>query len=424
MTLERISGDHARAPVPAADQIPGVRMALLISNTVVCVPNFLIGTQIVAAAGMSHSLVAFFVGGLILALMTSVTAVVGARANLSTSMIIQFPFGQRGGRLVNLVLLATILGNYAVIAALFGRTLADALHATSGLDIPTWACTVFGSVAMVIVIIFGFRSLKTLAAVAVPALVLLIAMLLYSSFARSGSGELLNSGQPKIGTSAAISAVIGSYVIGAVVLPDMMRYVKSSAQGVLATSFSMALALPIFLSATALIAAATGAGNPTDAVLTLGLGTLALLILTFTSWTNNANNLYSSALIFAAVVPSLPQWRLVLIAGALGTILALLPVIGLYIAFLQTISILLPPLAGIYVADFFLARAQVYRLADLGPKDRIDFLTLGVWAAAAAIGGLAAAGVLHLTSVPGVDSMLIAFALQALKIHSSSAELR
>jgi cytosine permease len=159
----------------------------------------------------------------------------------------------------------------------------------------------------------------------------------------------------------AISVVIGSYIIGIVVLPDMMRYARSAGHAILAAVFSLMVALPLVLSAAAFITAAGGPKDLVQLVLALGLGAIALIVLTFASWTNNANNLYSSSLVFAAIIPSIPKWKLVVVAGILGPVLALLPVLDYYLPFLLAVSILFPPLVGIYASDFFFcARAELF----------------------------------------------------------------
>jgi cytosine permease len=413
-----LTGDHAHQPVPVEDRIGGARLALILANTVVCVPNLLLAAQVAGRARLGHALPSLWIGGAALGLMGAATAVVGARANLSTSMILQFPFGRSGGRLVNIVLLLSILGLYSVTAAVFGGALAGAVDRTLGLSLPAFPFTVLGSALMVLATIYGFRTIRWLAAGAVPVLLLLLGAMLLAVHAgvRAPAGGLSGgglAGGPMSGRDI-VSAVIGSYILGVIVMPDMIRFTRTAAGGVLAAVFALAVALPLFLWAAMFIAAAAGTADLSSLVLVLGLGAPALLALTLVSWTNNANNLYSASLVFAAIVPRIAKWKLGVAAGTVGTLLALLPVVAHYLPFLAAISVLLPPLAGIYVSDFVFIRGGRYDLADIGASGRIDYGNLLIWMLAAGVGALTATGVARLTGLPGLDALLAGFLIHAL----------
>ncbi len=188
--FEALTSDHAHQPVPAEDRVGGARLALILSNTVVCVPNLLLAAQVSAGASLSRALPSLWIGGAALGLMGAATALVGARANLSTSMILQFPFGRGGGRIVNSLLLLSILGLYSVTAAVFGGALAGAVGRTFGLSLPSFPFTIIGSALMVLAAIFGFRTIRVLASIAVPVLLALLAALLLAAHA---------SGHPPVG---------------------------------------------------------------------------------------------------------------------------------------------------------------------------------------------------------------------------------
>jgi len=84
--LEALTEDYSRTPVPDARKVGGIRIAAIITGIVITVP----------------------------------VLIIRARANLSTYVILQFPFGQTGGKLVNAVVAISVLGWFAVTAAVFG----------------------------------------------------------------------------------------------------------------------------------------------------------------------------------------------------------------------------------------------------------------------------------------------------------------
>ena len=212
----------------------------------------------------------------------------------------------------------------------------------------------------------------------------------------------------------ALSVVIGGYIVGIVLMPDLTRYAKSGGHGVLASVLSMVFAMPLVLLAAAIACIATGEKNLVALMIGLGVGLPALVLLTLATWTSNAVNLYSSSLVLAAIVPRIAKWKFVLLAGAAGTLAATFSFASYFVPFLITIGVALPPVAGIYVADFFLVRSQAYDLERIGPPMRIDIVAMAAWAIAAATGALSAQGFITLTTVPGCDSILVAFTIYLL----------
>lgn len=412
--IEAPGNDRGTVHIPDAEKVGAGRLALILSNTVVCAPNLLLATQFAHETSFDRIVPAVWTGGLCLAGMGAATAWVGARAGLSTSMILQYPFGLRGGKIVNGVLLVSLLGLYAVTAALFGNALSGTIATLTGAQLPSWPFTLLGSALMIAVIIFGFRSLRFLASIAVPLLGLLILSLLYRALSGPLSAPLPAAPPPGgLDAQTVLSATIGSYILGIIVMPDMIRYTRTPRGGVFASAFALAVALPLFLSVGAYLALRSGGGTLPQVLTILGLGAPALLVLTMVSWTNNANNLYSGSLVFETILPGVAKWRLVVIAGSVGTAIAMLPVIGNYVPFLATISVLLPPLAGIYVSDYWFARHGRYDPADLGGAKHIDMSAFAVWAVAAAVGAAAANGISPSSGVPGLDALIAGFLLHA-----------
>jgi cytosine permease len=103
--------------------------------------------------------------------------------------------------------------------------------------------------------------------------------------------------------------------------------------------------------------------NNWDAVkimLGLGWGILGMLVLVLAQWTTNDNNLYSSALAFAVIFRRWPKWVLTLGAGVIGILLALGGIYGQFPNWLMFLGVIIPPIAGIYVADYFVVNRDFY----------------------------------------------------------------
>lgn len=115
---------------------------------------------------------------------------------------------------------------------------------------------------------------------------------------------------------------------------------------------------------------------------------LGLLLAT---WTTNANNLYSSSLILAAI------------AGIANN----------FISFLLMLGVVMPPIAAIYVSDYFVLRRGTYEASLLTSNAAVNWKAFFAWAAASSVGFAGTYGELTLSSIPAVDSMVLASLIYA-----------
>src|SRR5690606_13240215 len=127
--------------------------------------------------------------------------------------------------------------------------------------------------------------------------------------------------------------------------------------------FQVGFVIVVFIGS--ILAQATGQADLVQIMLALGWGVLAFLVLILAQWTTNDNNLYSAALAFSVVFRQLPRWQLTAVAGLLGTILAVTGIYGQFVPWLQVLSALVPPLGGVYVADYFLVQRDRYRFENI-----------------------------------------------------------
>ncbi|MBA1846484.1 cytosine permease, partial [Escherichia coli] len=78
-----------------------------------------------------------------------------------------------------------------------------------------------------------------------------------------------------------------------------------------------------------------------------------------------------------------------------------------------------PPVAGIYIADFFLYRRNGYQESVLAQESQIKVLTFAAWIIGAAVGFMTVKGLFTLTTIPSVDSILVACIAYAILSRAS-----
>ncbi len=397
----------AGGPVAAAERVSGFNIALIIVGITISVPAFIIGGQIMLALGLRGGMAALLLGGLLLATLGSVTMMTGMRSGLSSYALIDRAFGTLGAKGINLLIALTIIGWYSVTADMFGRALHSQLPATGAP--PAWALTLLGSLAMIGTTLFGFRGIDRFSRLVVP---LLLAVMLWGVWmvGRHASWEALwlavrpaNSAVPSIAAGA--SVVAGSLMVGVAIAPDVGRFARSMGHAAAAAGLSYGLASPFVFWLAGLPALLSGEADFLTNLLQLGRLPV-LLVLTFAVWTTNVGNLYSASLAGAQLCPGFSRRTVTLLGGALGTALALSGISNQLIPLMMWLSILIPPIAGIYVIHYW--RRGRHQMDVDRPAARISLSALCAWFIANLAGWLSMTGRIHVTSIVALDSLLVA----------------
>jgi cytosine permease len=394
-------GDFALSAVPESATTASYRIGVTLLATNISLPALVMGGQLGVGVGLGGTAVACFWGGLVLAGLSGICAYAGARSRLTTYVLIIRAFGQRGGELINLLLSFSAIGWFGIVVMLFAETMVSMV----GSALPLWA--LFGMSLMTATTMFGFRALNLLSNVMLPAK---LGLLLWAIWAAAGVHGLPAPAvpHPAVGLDAnsAIAFVIGGWVVGAVVAPDFARYARSAGGGALACALALGVGYPLVLIAAAIPAVATGEKDLLVTMARLGMGGAALSIVLLASWTNGASNLYSGSLMLATVVRRTGRAKLIWAAGLTGMVLGLLGVTERIVPFLTMLSLLVPPIAGVYLPRFFIDE----RGGTLLPERpwRVEaFAALVIGAAVAGAGQMWGHS---LTGTAALDSLLVSAA--------------
>ncbi|MCY4282440.1 MAG: cytosine permease [Gammaproteobacteria bacterium] len=408
-----ILDNHSHAPVPENERVTGVRIAIIIIGIGITLPAFLVGAEIVLALGFTSGFLACATAGMVLAIMATLAMLVGTRTHLSTAAIIRLTFGQTGSKLVNTLLSATLLGWFGVTAVLFGqvthRIIEDVIH----FNIPATLLVISGSVLMVLTTVFGFRAIDGLSRLAVPLLILMLFGAIFYTFQEMSWIDIFHlkpsSGHESIySIGSGASLIIGSFIVGVTITPDMSRFARKTSDAVKGALISYGSGSQILLFLTGIPALATGEKDLILTMTMLGLGLPALAVMLLATWTTNVNNLYSSSLTFAQILPRWPDWCITVCAGIVGTVLAIVVGVENFIHFLIFLSIAIPPIAGIYITDFFLIRrSRNLTSADAQAPDWNANAFLA-WLIAGCFGAYEVTNKISVTGVQAVDATLMA----------------
>jgi len=417
--------DYATTPVPQNKTVGGFRIGMINGGLAFAVPGLITGIEIGNALGFEQSLYAFLLGGLILSILGVITGLVGKHNRLASCMMMKFVFGRQGANILSVTFVVALLGWYGVNIDLFSDATERLLLDVFDYHVSIYVLEIIIGFVVTLTTIWGFKLLEKISVLFVPLLFLVIAYMIFKSCTYSNSEQIDQHIESSLTFGMAVSAVVGSFIVSVVLMPDFTRFATDSKDTVIASFLPFLFLSSFVYCASAYAGLAVGNGDVLSVMLTLGLGSFAFLLLILSSWIANVINLYSAGLGITSLHTSLAEWKVILVAGILGTIAATFNLLDSFTDFLFGLSIVFTPVAAIYVTDFFILRKQkTYNVAELEEVEMININAMIAWGLSILITLMANNGLITITSIEVCDAVLVSFPvyyLLSMKFNKSSA---
>ena len=407
--MAEASGEFATEPVPDQSTVGWFRVAAVAAMVAFSLPTFLTGLEVAVVSPPVSTLKILLAGSIILTLIGSLTGGIGTATRLSSYMLNRVAFGTRGAALVNLAFAISLLGWFGVNIDLFSSAvvrLAKDLFAT---EIPAWPTELFAGVVMTITTVFGFRAINILSSLLIPVLIAVTALLISGALQATPWDELAKlTVDDEISFGDGVSSVVGAVIVGAVILPDITRFIRHWRGAVYTVIFTYFFVDMVVMGAGAISSTALQDDDLLNIMITLGIGWAAFAIVILGSWVLNSLNLYSTMLSVESIAPQLNNRLLILVTGALGTIAAFLNILDHFLDFLFYLAIVFVPVAGVIAVDYLLLRRNAYHDEREARESAIRYSAIAAWALGACVALLGSWGWLSLTGIAAVDAMLVA----------------
>jgi cytosine permease len=408
-SMSEYSGEFATEPVPDDRTVGWLRVGLISAMVAFSLPTFIAGVEISTVVSAKHTLVSLFAGSLLLTIIACITGSIGARTRLSSYMLVRIAFGDRGASLVNLAFALSLLGWFGVNIDLFSDAVLRLFEDIFEISVNPWIVELTAGLVMTITTIYGFRAINTLSMLLVPILMVVTAVLISTALGVRPVSEIFaERSYSSISLGDAISSVVGTVIVGAVILPDITRFIRQWRGAIFAALLSYLVIGFIVMGAGGLAAAALDNDHMLDIMIVMGLGWAAFAIVIAGSWVLNSLNLYSTMLSVEATLPKLENRLLVAVLGALGTAAAFLNILDHFLTFLFYLAIVFVPVAGVISVDYILVRRSAYHAERIALRRHVAPLAIAAWAAGALVALLGAEGILTLSGIAAVDAMLVA----------------
>lgn len=403
------SSEFATEPVPDESTVGWFRVALVAAMVAFSLPTFLTGIEISIASSPEHTVRILIVGSIILTVIGSLTASIGANTRLSSYMLNRIAFGSKGAALVNLAFALSLLGWFGVNIDLFSSAVQRLATDIYDVSIPAWPVEIAAGIVMTITTVFGFRAINILSMLLVPVLIAVTAQLIAGSLEVRPLSDIMSTAVAnEISFGDGVSAVVGAVIVGAVILPDITRFVRHWSGAVFVVLIAYLLIELIVTGAGGLAAAALKDDDLLNIMLTLGIGWAAFAIVIFGSWVLNSLNLYSTMLSVESTAQNLNNTVLIVVLGALGTLAAFFDILDYFLSFLFYLAIVFVPVAGVIAVDYLFLRRSAYHGERLQLQEELRVDAVICWGLGAGVALFGSLGWLSLSDIAAVDAMFIA----------------
>lgn len=408
-SAETPADDFATRPVPPAKQTGWLRVAVVSAMVAFSLPTFITGVEVFRAIDTAAAVQATLAGSALLTVIAGLCGVIGTRTHLSSYMLARIAFGRHGAAIVNLAFAVSLLGWFGVNIDLFSGAIVRLLQDTLNLAVPAWPIELLAGAVMTVTTIYGFATINRLSILMVPAMMAVTGLLAATILGGSPADDLAARAVANpLSFGDAVSSIVGGVIIGAVILPDITRFIRRW-QGALYTALlSYGLVEAVVMVTGGLAAVRLDNDDFLELLIVIGLSWGAFVLIIAGSWILNALNLYSTALSVEATWPHIGSRALILALGALGTVAAFMNILDYFLDFLFYLAIVFVPVAGIIIVDHFAVRPEAYRPDASQQQERLVPTALAAWVAGSVIALLGAEGVLRISGIAAIDAMVVA----------------
>ena len=350
------TNDDPMAPVTPERQQNGPLLVLLAFCWGVLATGLLVGGTLSTKMPFDDFLMVTLIGNTITLLIGWGAGEIGFRTGLNTGLILRRVYGARGAILPILFLAAITTGYHAVVSGAFGFAWAQSDHGTTFL-----IATLCGGLLITLTTIFGISMLEKLA---IPKAVLLTGASIYActlDIRRVGGWDAIVRRASELAPAhpdylGGINFVVGSWVVGAIVMAEYTRFARSRKVSML-IPISVLMVAQWFMQIVGAIGVLSGGEYEFTAVLMAQgqfIGVIGLMTISLALWVSGSANLYFPGVQVSAAT-GLPRRMLTLFIGLIGIAGAF----GLYQhfeGFLNFLGNVAPPVIGPVLCQYYVSR--------------------------------------------------------------------
>ena len=348
-----VAEDYPLSAVPKSARKPFWSLCLLLMGFSLTSTTLFAGGALGPAFSVPQLMTIIVIGNLILGCYCAALGYIASQSGLTTVLMARFSFGNVGSRWVDFIMGFTQIGWYAFTTAVVVQVLLELLGGPSE-GILYVALVLFFNYAFCATAYIGYRAIDWLSRLAVPAMLVLVAISLFLAFRDFGGATSLPEPTGGMNMGAALAVVIGTFISGGTQATNWSRFADSGKSAVVATLSAFMVVNGILVFAGAFCTLVYGSEDLIKAMATQGILAGGVILLILNVWTTQDNTIYAFSVAGANMFRTHKRHAFVLGGATLALVFTLSGIYELLPQYLIFLGTVIPPVGGIIMVDFWL----------------------------------------------------------------------
>lgn len=356
------------------------------------------GGTVAGPLGLKLGITVIIVGTLVNCLLGVLTTIPGVKTGLGFAMLSRHAFGEAGSKIPSAVISVVHFGWYGILTAMLASITIQIL--------PNWsfaAVAIIAGLSIAIVATVGIKANTIIGYLAVPCVLIVGLIGVIRLLTGTPIDPMLTVGGESTFTQS-LSQCIGAFAVGSLLACDVGRFAQTKLKAAIGVMIGLFVGLGFVRILGALSILSTGVADIVLAFGAMGMAGAGFIFLFLNIVSTTDNILYSTGMSLANIIP-VDRKILTLIAGVLGTIVAVTGLDSIFGAWLNFLAAIIPALGGVVVADFYILKGSKYCAVEkigcrfnvfalIGWGAGIGISQIGIFCGA--IDGLIGAGLVYL----------------------------
>lgn len=368
---KKSGGQFASQAVPMDQRMKTSTLFGSLSGFVFMTTSLQAGASMGFVADFSTVIKAIVVGSIFLAVLAAIMAAAASKTGLTFGLLCSYAYGKIGSKIVGFLIAFSLLGWTAVDAGLMASAINAIVPAIPYFPMSLICCVLFTLTAA-----FGMKVMSKLGAICVPIIGIfgVISMILGVNSVGGMAGLMAYVPASTVSFGSLVGLAIGSWIgCACSLLPDFIRFAKSTKAAVGLSLLFMLVINPLMLIIGAIGAIATNLGDLPYVLAAQGLAIPGLLIGVFGNWGPAQGNEYSCALTWGNMF-KLEHKKMTLICGIIALVLTAFNFFAYFGTFIITLSNCVPAIIGVFMADYIYTYRKGYpSVEEVESKFTIDW---------------------------------------------------
>lgn len=336
-------------------------LTFVLAGYPIALSNFVIGGAVGVGLTFKNAFLALLIGNGILISIVIATGLLAYQTGLSTAFLSRRAFGKSGSSIFSILLALSAVTWISLNGDIFSRLIKTTF--------PSWPLGIAITAVIVILIwmqsaIRGYKGLQFISFLGVPAALIMSIYGIYAVYQATNGFMGLTTYVPQnpITFTAATASIVGGWVFGATITPDVCRFAKSKFDVTIAGVAAFIVGCFGLQFAGALVAITTGTGDFTKAMASLGIVAVAFVAAIFCLWTTQDNNIYGASLALQNVIKEtsyagkITHKKIAMAIAGLAAVFAAAGIYSFILPVIKFLSLLIPPVPGLIMAEEFFVK--------------------------------------------------------------------